>query len=263
MKLKKCILAGVLAASMLCESLFGVAITAPVQVYADEVDNTGAEQYENVALNKAVKTSSVDKTETGIVGANAVDGDENTKWTSVELSSESPQWLQIDLGDKSTRTTVDRIEIKFAGAAWNQGYTIETYDSESNTSRHTVKTVGNSGPAAGEGENPEGRSELTDTISRNNDNEKIILRRYVRFAFAGTGATKVSVAEIKILGTNTVSVHGPSVTMVAPTAGAYPKPAEVAAPAQDVGVYHKVLADRATPAATLIKKGTGKPKTVQ
>ena len=261
MKLKKCILAGVLAASMLCESLFGVAITAPVQVYADEVDNTGAEQYENVALNKAVKTSSVDKTETGIVGANAVDGDENTKWTSVELSSESPQWLQIDLGDKSTRTTVDRIEIKFAGAAWNQGYTIETYDSESNTSRHTVKTVGNSGPAAGEGENPEGRSELTDTISRNNDNEKIILRRYVRFAFAGTGATKVSVAEIKILGTNTVSVHGPSVTMVAPTAGAYPKPAEVAAPAQDVGVYHKVLADRATPAATLIKKGTGTQET--
>ena len=58
MKLKKCILSGVLAASMLCESLFGVALMNPVQVYAEEVDNTGADQYENVALNKAVKISS-------------------------------------------------------------------------------------------------------------------------------------------------------------------------------------------------------------
>ena len=80
---------------MLCESLFGVALMNPVQVYAEEVDNTGADQYENVALNKAVKTSSVDKSGSNLAGSNAVDGDTATKWTSVELSVESPQWLQI------------------------------------------------------------------------------------------------------------------------------------------------------------------------
>ncbi len=261
MKLKKCILSGVLAASMLCESLFGVALMNPVQVYAEEVDNTGADQYENVALNKAVKTSSVDKSGSNLAGSNAVDGDTATKWTSVELSVESPQWLQIDLGDQSTRTTVDRIEITFDGEAWNQGYEILTYDSEKNASRHTVKTIGNAGPSGGEGQDAENRTDSTDTIRRNNSNEKIILRRYVRFAFTGSGATKASVAEIKIYGTNTVRVYGPSVKLTAPAANEYPQPAEVAAPEQDAAVHHTVLADRATPAATLIKKGTGTRET--
>ena len=53
MKLKKCILAKVLAATMLCESLFGFALTMPTPVYAAEedgsVDNTGEEDYPNVA----------------------------------------------------------------------------------------------------------------------------------------------------------------------------------------------------------------------
>ena len=40
MKLKKCILAKVLAATMLCESLFGFALTMPTPVYAAEEDGS-------------------------------------------------------------------------------------------------------------------------------------------------------------------------------------------------------------------------------
>lgn len=121
MKLKKCILAKVLAATMLCESLFGFALTMPTPVYAAEedgsVDNTGEEDYPNVAEGKAVKTSSADTTQSNVAGSNAVDGKDDTKWVSVNLRTESPQWLQIDLGE--TRTTVGRIEVKFDGAAWD------------------------------------------------------------------------------------------------------------------------------------------------
>ena len=264
MKLKKCILAKVLAATMLCESLFGFALTMPTPVYAAEedgsVDNTGEEDYPNVAEGKAVKTSSADTTQSNVAGSNAVDGKDDTKWVSVNLRTESPQWLQIDLGE--TRTTVGRIEVKFDGAAWDQGYEIQTYDTEKNAQRHTVKTVGANGPSSSADAN-EKRTDVTDTITRNDSDEKIVLRRYVNFSFSipsnlsGSDEKKVSVAEIRIFGKPAEKVHGPSISMVAPEADQYPEPAKVFAPAQDVAVRHTTLADRTTPGATLIRKGTG------
>ena len=127
------------------------------------VDNTGEEDYPNVAEGKAVKTSSADTTQSNVAGSNAVDGKDDTKWVSVNLRTESPQWLQIDLGE--TRTTVGRIEVKFDGVAWDQGYEIQTYDTEKNAQRHTVKTVGANGPSSSADAN-EKRTDVTVILSK-------------------------------------------------------------------------------------------------
>lgn len=53
---------------------------------------------ELLSTNAPVQTSSI---ETGsLTGANAVDGDDSTRWASAE--GVDPQWIRLDLGDTAT-----------------------------------------------------------------------------------------------------------------------------------------------------------------
>ena len=275
MKLKKCILSGVLAASMLCESLFGVALMNPIQVYADEGDEstepaegdeTGAghdAKFVNLAEKREVRTSGVD-TGTKDVGSNAVDDDLDTQWTSVNLRNKNPQWIQIDL--ESATTDIERIEIVYGdGGVWDQGYTIETYDSERNTQEHTVRTVGASGPDQNIGQDSESRNTetKTDTILRNDSGQLMTISRYLRFKFtipnnlSGTDAKHVTISEIRVFGSSGDAVYGPTINVTAPVDGKYPEVAEITLPKKGELRYHKVLTDLTYPYATLIRQNTG------
>lgn len=268
MKLRR-VLAGILTGAMMITGIptLGLEMAAAVPVYADQngVDNTGAENYPNVALQKSVKTSSTDTAETA--GEKAVDDKTDTAWTSKNLRQVSPQWLQIDLGEK--RTAVDKIEIVYGDQVWPYNYEIQTYDSEKNEHRNVVKSVTAQGPSAVVGDEAEGRDETTktDTIRRNDKKEKIILRRYVNISFSlptpapgGTDEKKVSVAEVRIFGKEAGKIYGPIVEMTAPVTGQYPEIADVKASEEGSAVYHEDLADRTTPAATLIKRGSNNPE---
>ena len=93
MKKKNWRVAGVLAAVMLCESLFFPGL-AGVGAGLLKVQAEGT----NVALNKTVVTSG-DESDTW-TGDKAVDGDLTSdagRWSSGDMSGGEAQWLVIDL----------------------------------------------------------------------------------------------------------------------------------------------------------------------
>ena len=74
---------------------------------------------ENVALGKTVTVSSVEQAMPQNVGANTVDGDEGTRWSSERMkpngaaadTAQTAQWLTIDL--QASETQVESITINF------------------------------------------------------------------------------------------------------------------------------------------------------
>lgn len=235
MKLKR-VLAGILTGALMITGIpaAGIPAAGTVSVHAEEsgdIDNTGEKEYPNIVLGREekVKTSSVNSQAPANVGANAVKEGSDV-WESSDVTSSIPQWIQIDL--EHLRTAVGRIEVVFGSDMWDQGYEITTFDTETNAEHHVVKTIGNNGPngtIAGTTENRNSETK-TDTITRNTLNQKIQLRRFVRFTFKQAGSTagkKVSLAQIRIFGEETNEIHGPSITMVAPAAGEYPQIAQV------------------------------------
>ncbi len=264
MKLKR-VLAGILTGALMITGIpaAGIPAAGTVSVHAEEsgdIDNTGEKEYPNIVLGREekVKTSSVNSQAPANVGANAVKEGSDV-WESSDVTSSIPQWIQIDL--EHLRTAVGRIEVVFGSDMWDQGYEITTFDTETNAEHHVVKTIGNNGPngtIAGTTENRNSETK-TDTITRNTLNQKIQLRRFVRFTFKQAGSTagkKVSLAQIRIFGEETSEIHGPSITMVAPAAGEYPQIAQVYASSAGTANYHEDIADRTTPAATFIKRGS-------
>ncbi len=184
MKLKR-ILAGVLTGAMMITGIpaFGLDLASSVTVYAeDEIDNTGSGiAWDNIAKDKTIKASGTKTVNSGQEGtvkaANAVDGDTSTKWVSAHITAAVPsQSLTIDL--EEYQSAVDHITVKFDGEAWTKKYTVQTSHTGKTGSWRDVK-VQNKEDYAETGE------WLENTFDRNLRNERMVLRRYVRFVFEG------------------------------------------------------------------------------
>ncbi len=260
MKLKR-VLAGVLTGAMMITGIpaFGLELASSVTVYAeDEIDNTGSGiVWDNIAKDKTIKASGTKTVDSGqedtVKEANAVDGDTGTKWVSAHITAAVPsQSLTIDL--EEYQSAVDHITVKFDGEAWTKKYTVQTSHTGRTGSWRDVK-VQNKEDYAEAGE------WLENTFDRNLRNERMVLRRYVRFVFEGLNDAEtntsagVAVSEIEIYGTNPKEITAPNIELTPPVSGAYPKIADIKAPAGSN--HHTDLSDRTNPASTFIKIGTG------
>ena len=185
MKLKNCITAGMLAAALLCESLFCPGMEGLLQAKAAQ----------NVALRKPVEVSALEA-DGQWTGDKAVDGDStsaDSRWSGGNMKvtqDAAPQWLVIDL--KAQKTRVDSIKISFYLKVWSTEYTIQTRADEQEDWQdlHTVT------------------NEAADTRDRVDEiagTDVPELKRYVRFYFntlnSFAGGNAISVREIEIMGT--------------------------------------------------------------
>lgn len=193
MKAKKCVLAGVLASAMLCQSVF-----APGLAWMGQ-DVSRVQAAENVALNKPVTVSALES-EGQWTGDLAVDGINNTddsRWSGGQMKNisgqteQSPQWLTIDL--KAQKTTVESIRVWFFKLVWSTKYVIQTSATGADGTWKDVHTVTNE---VGTTQN------LENLITSSQVSE---LERYVRFYFetlnTQAGGNAISVREISIMGT--------------------------------------------------------------
>lgn len=198
MKLRKCIVSGVLAAALLCESVLGASPFGLLQAWAQEV--------ENVALHKPVLVSEVDSQTPELTGEKAVDGiigtedGDTSRWSGGVLkdniAGNAQQWISIDL--KAERTMVQSVSVHFYKLVWSKDYKIQT---RANTSEEWADVYHvDSSDRASNTQNP------TDEISNGEVGE---LKRYVRFLFAAgslnsaAGGDCISIREIVINGTQT------------------------------------------------------------
>ncbi|MEY8427386.1 discoidin domain-containing protein [Lachnospiraceae bacterium 46-15] len=200
MKVRKCIAGGVLAAAMLCQSLYMPGIF--------DVENVQAAAA-NVALNKPAAASGVESGVENCTPDKAVDGDatENSRWAAPKMrnsvtdnETHTPQWLTLDL--KAAGTEVETIKITYHLKVWSTQYKIQTSETGADGTWENVYTQ----PLRDSGDD----NAVIDTISAasmTNTN----LKRYVRFYFErvnnNAGGLSVSVREIEIFGTQTGVIH--------------------------------------------------------
>ncbi len=185
MELKKCITAGMLAASLLCQSLFCTCFVGVLQTKAAQ----------NVALNKPVEVSALEA-DSQWTGDKAVDGDStsaDSRWSGGNMkvtADAAPQWLTIDL--KAQKTRVDSIRISFYLKVWSTDYTIQTRAGE-NEEWQNLHTVTNAA------------ADTRDRVDEISGTDVPELKRYVRFYFnelnSFAGGHAISVREIEIMGT--------------------------------------------------------------
>ena len=199
MKLRKCIVSGVLMAALLCESLLGAVPSGFMQLHAEETAV-------NVASGKPVQVSEVDPQTPDMTGEKAVDGvigtadSDTARWSGgilkAGISGNTEQWISIDL--KAEKTVVQSISVYFYKLVWSKDYKIQTRAAESEEWTDIFHV--DSSDRASNTQNP------TDEISNSDVKE---LKRYVRFLFAAgslnsaAGGHRISIREIVISGTQT------------------------------------------------------------
>lgn len=197
MKKKNWRAAGVLAAVMLCESLFFPGL-AGVGAGLLKVQAEGT----NVALNKTVVTSG-DESDTW-TGDKAVDGDLTSdagRWSSGDMSGGEAQWLVIDLA--AEETVAESIRVYFNAKAWSTKYRIETSDTGTEDAEWTcVYELPERESAASPLDGPD--------VMEASDMSTNKLKRYVRFYFEKRnleGWKCLSVREIEIIGTQSSTLE--------------------------------------------------------
>ncbi|WP_343671095.1 cellulase family glycosylhydrolase, partial [Chitinophaga sp.] len=87
----------------------------------------------NIALGKTVTVSSTESSTTSLAGANAVDGNAATRWSSTLYAD--PQWITVDLGNSYN---ISEVKLTWE-AAYAKDYLVQV--SADNTNWTTVKTV--------------------------------------------------------------------------------------------------------------------------
>lgn len=190
MRLKKGRWTGLLAAALLCQSIFAPA-AAGLEGKALTVHAAA-----NVALNKPVTVSALEM-EGQYTGDLAVDGisdSDTSRWSGGQMKDNSgahvsDQWLVIDL--KARKTAVESIHIWFYRLVWSTEYVIQTSDT-ADGAWEDVHTVTNEAAAT---------QNLENSITSGQVPE---LKRYVRFYFKTlnhfAGGNAISVREISIMG---------------------------------------------------------------
>lgn len=203
MKAKKCVLAGILASAMLCQSVLAPGL-AWMGNDAAHVQAAAA----NVALNKPATASGVENDSAAWTADKAVDGDSisaDSRWSAPKMRDNQadiehdPQWLMLDL--KAEETTVESIVITYHLKVWSTKYKIQTSATGNEDSWEDVYEL--SGRASGDS------TTVVDTIGAS-DMTSATLKRYVRFYFEhlndNAGGNSVSVREIEIYGTQTGAI---------------------------------------------------------
>jgi uncharacterized repeat protein (TIGR03806 family) len=141
-----------------------------------------------LSLNKPVTVSSVEGSN---VGANAVDGDSSTRWSS-EFAD--PQWIQVDLQDTYA---ISEIRLSWE-AAYGSDYVIEGSTDGTNWSQLALRSGGTGG------------AEIFSDLSGN--------YRYVRLTGTARGTSwGYSLWEFEVWGGNAATV--PDMSIVTPAAG--------------------------------------------
>jgi len=206
MKVKKCVLAGILASALLCQSAF-----APGLAWMGSDVSRVQAAAANVAKGKTATASGVENDSTVWTADKAVDGDTasaDSRWSAPRMrpttgTEQTPQWLKLDLQAESTE--VESIKIMFYLKVWSTQYKIQTSATGANDSWEDVYVQ------AGRPDSDE--KDIIDTIAASAMTETT-LKRYVRFYFeklnGNAAGVSVSVREIEINGTQTGEITGPT-----------------------------------------------------
>ena len=202
--------------------VFCMCAAAVPELFVGKMKVQAAEEAWNLAQRQPVTASGSANDTTP---QNAVDGDSNTSWNSPNLKNftisdnskdqdaQTPQWIQIDLGQ--TGSVISQIAIQYKNnKVWPMAYRIQTSDTpEDNTSWEDAAVVlrpsANSTLVNGEGQNIANDSNYTDTLTASSVPAltKTDFKRYVRIYIEKTnaqapGGHNVNIAEIEIMGTN-------------------------------------------------------------
>ncbi|WP_373304510.1 chitosanase [Streptomyces anandii] len=118
-------------------ALGSAASRKPLTDVWDTGGTTPPDDSSNLALNRAVRTSSTESS--GLAGDKAVDGDPATRWASKEGSD--PQWISVDLG---ADTDISRVKLTWE-AAYGKAYTVQTSQDGSTWQTVYSTTSGNGG----------------------------------------------------------------------------------------------------------------------
>lgn len=154
----------------------------------DKVDDL-KEEYVNLALEKDVKVSGLESTNSW-KGDKAVDGDyitEDSRWSSGEVTSANPQWLSVDLGEEYV---IDHLNIRWQNFAYATEFKIQkSSDNDKWTDITGILT------------NPSGKNEVDRNKVNRIDLEKEETTRYIRVLITNKNQWKsVSIREFEVMG---------------------------------------------------------------
>lgn len=163
--------------------------SATITVKAKDKVNDLREEYVNLALEKDVKVSSLESTNSW-KGDKAVDGDyitEDSRWSSGEVTSTNPQWLAVDLGDEYV---IDHLNIRWQNFAYATEFKIQKSSDNKNWTDITGTLT-----------NPLGKNEEDRNKVNRIDLENEETARYIRVLITKKNQWKsVSIREFEVMG---------------------------------------------------------------
>lgn len=161
----------------------------PMSVKANESLLESKAEYINLALDKDVEVSGLESSNSWR-GDKAVDGDyitEDSRWSSGEVTSISPQWLVVDLGEEYV---IDHINVRWQNFAYATAFKIQT-SSDNETWKDVTENL----------TNPVGKNEVDRNKVNRIDFENAESARYVRIYITKRNEWKsVSIREFEIMG---------------------------------------------------------------
>lgn len=178
---------GALLCGIFITNFIGSSATITVKA-KDKVDDL-KEEYVNLALEKDVKVSGLESTNSW-KGDKAVDGDyitEDSRWSSGEVTSANPQWLAVDLGEEYV---IDHLNIRWQNFAYATEFKIQkSSDNEKWTDITGILT------------NLSGKNEVDRNKVNRIDLEKEETTRYIRVLITNKNQWKsVSIREFEVMG---------------------------------------------------------------
>ena len=163
--------------------------SATITVKAKDKVNDLREEYVNLALEKDVKVSGLESTNSW-KGDKAVDGDyitEDSRWSSGEVTSTNPQWLAVDLGDEYV---IDHLNIRWQNFAYATEFKIQKSSDNENWTDITGTLT-----------NPLGKNEADRNKVNRIDLEKEETTRYIRVLITKKNQwNSVSIREFEVMG---------------------------------------------------------------
>lgn len=178
---------GALLCGIFIANFIGSSATITVKA-KDKVDDL-REEYVNLALEKDVKVSGLESTNSW-KGDKAVDGDyitEDSRWSSGEVTSTNPQWLSVDLGDEYV---IDHLNIRWQNFAYATEFKIQKSSDNENWTDITGTLT-----------NPLGKNEADRNKVNRIDLEKEETTRYIRVLITKKNQwNSVSIREFEVMG---------------------------------------------------------------
>lgn len=178
---------GALLCGIFIANFIGSSATITVKA-KDKVDDL-REEYVNLALEKDVKISGLESTNSW-KGDKAVDGDyitEDSRWSSGEVTSTNPQWLSVDLGEEYV---INHLNIRWQNFAYATEFKIQKSSDNENWTDITGTLT-----------NPLGKNEADRNKVNRIDLEKEETTRYIRVLITKKNQwNSVSIREFEVMG---------------------------------------------------------------